>query len=100
LVRFYQSSFGPANAALVLTREIPEPEARRLAEKSFGRWRGTGAPIPPPPGGTRIPERVVIVDKTGSPQTMLLLAQQGVMRSDPDFAKLNVANQILGGLFS
>jgi zinc protease len=43
---------------------------------------------------------VVIVDKPTSPQTMVLLAQQGIMRSDPDFEKLDVMNQILGGLFS
>ncbi len=100
LVKFYESSFGPANAALVLAGDITEPEAKKLAEKSFGAWKGTGAPIPPPPAGTRIPERVVIVDKPGAPQTQILLAQQGVMRSDPDFEKLDVMNQILGGLFS
>ena len=100
LVKFYRSSFGPENAALVLAGDITEPEARKLAEKAFGAWKGAGTPIPPPPAGTRIPERVVIVDKPSAPQTMLLLAQQGVMRSDPDYEKLNVANQILGGLFS
>ena len=100
LVKFYQSSLGPANAALVLAGDITEAEARKLAEKSFGAWKGTGAPIPPPPAGTRIPERVVLVDKPGSAQTMLLLAQQGLTRSDADYEKLNVANQILGGLFS
>ena len=41
-----------------------------------------------------------MVDKPGSPSTQLLLAQVGVARSDPDYEKLNVMNQVLGGLFS
>jgi zinc protease len=100
LTQFYTGSFGPENAALVLAGDLDEAQAQRLAKAAFGTWKGSGTPIPPPTAGTRIPERVVIVDKPTSPQTMVLLAQQGVMRSDPDFEKLDVMNQILGGLFS
>ena len=100
LVKFYQGSFGPANAALILAGDITEAEAKKLAEKSFGAWKGTGTPIPPPPAGTRIPERVVIIDKPAAPQTQVLLAQQGITRSNPDYEKLDVMNQILGGLFT
>jgi zinc protease len=43
---------------------------------------------------------VLIVDKPGQPQTAVVVAQTGVTRSDPDFEKLKVMDQILGGLFS
>ena len=42
----------------------------------------------------------MIVDKPGAPQTQLLIGKLGLMRSAPDFEVLDVANQILGGLFS
>jgi len=100
LVRFYSSAFVPANAALMLAGDLTEAEARRLAEHSFGNWKGTGGALPPPPSGRRIPERVVIVDKPSSEQTTLLFAQEGVPRSNPDWEKLDVMNQILGGLFA
>jgi len=100
LDNFYRSSLGPENAALVIAGDLEEADARRLAQRAFGAWKGAGTPIPPPAAGTRIPEPVVIVDKPESPQTALIFAQQGVTRSDPDYEKLDVMNQILGGLFS
>jgi len=97
----YESHFRPDNAALVLAGDLKETEARRLAMAAFGGWRkGTG----PVPSATEpvspAPERVLIADKPGTPQTTLLVAQVGVQRSDPDHEKLYVMNQILGGLFS
>ena len=46
------------------------------------------------------PERVLIADKPGTPQTTLLVTQVWVQRSDPDYEKLEVMDQILGGMFS
>jgi zinc protease len=43
---------------------------------------------------------VVIVDKAGAPQTAVGVVQFGVPRSDPDYEKINVMNQVLGGLFA
>jgi zinc protease len=45
-------------------------------------------------------EKVLIVDKPNTPQTSVMVAQVGVARSNPDFERLNVMNQVLGGLFS
>jgi zinc protease len=99
LAGFYRTAFSPANAALVLAGDLSEPEARRLAARAFGQWQGTGKQPAVPGTGHPIPERVVIVDMPGSPQTALVAAQMGVARSDPDYEKLNVMNQVLGGLF-
>ena len=97
---FYGSSFTPANAALVLAGDLTEAEARSLATSAFGAWRGAGREAPRPPAGPAAPPRVVIVDTPGSPQTALLVGQMGLMRSDPDFEKINLMNTVLGGLFS
>jgi zinc protease len=100
LVNFWRTSYAPQNAALVLAGDISMDEAKSLAEKSFGKWRGTGTEVPRPPMGTPIPERVVIVDKTGAPQTAVAVAQIGMARNDPNYEKMNVMNQVLGGLFA
>jgi zinc protease len=100
LVAFWRNSYAPQNAALVLAGDLTLAEAKDLAEKSFGSWRGTGSESPRPAAGTSIPERVVIVDKSGAPQTAVGVAQFGVPRSDPDYERINVMNQILGGLFA
>ncbi len=99
--KLYATAFRPDNAALVLAGDLSEAEARRLASDAFGAWRSSsgGAPAPVPPI-TPAPERVLIADKPGTPQAILLVTQVGVQRSDPDYEKLDVMNQILGGLFS
>ena len=100
LAAFYRASYAPANAALVLAGDLTEAEARRLATQAFGGWSGQAVAVPAPPAPTSIPERVVLVDMTGAPQTAIGIVQLGVKRSDPDFERLNVMNTILGGLFS
>jgi len=100
LVNFYKSSYSPQNAALVLAGELTPSEAKKLAETGFGKWRGTGTEVPAPSAGQPIVERVVIVDKSGNPQTALAVAQIGMARNDPNYEKMNVMNQVLGGLFA
>jgi zinc protease len=100
LEKFYRAAYSPKNAALVLAGDLNLTEARRLAEGAFAGW--TGAEVSPvaPPAGTPVPDRVTVVDMPGTSQTALVCAQASVARSDPDYEKLNVMNQVLGGLFS
>ena len=100
LVNFHKAAYTPANSALVLAGDLTESEARRLASTAFGKWSGSGKPTPPAENMASAQERVLIVDKPATPQTMVYVAQVGVARSNPNFEKLNVMNQILGGLFA
>jgi zinc protease len=100
LVGFYSRAFTPANAALILTGDLTEAEARRLAEDSFGAWSGARTEARTLPSASSAPERVLIVDKPGAPQTYLMIGQVCVPRSDPDFERLDAMNQVLGGLFT
>jgi zinc protease len=99
-VKFYQAYYTPQNAALVLVGDLTESEAKKLATEALGSWSGPPTETPRPPQGTMISSRVVIVDKPGMPQTALRVVQLGLMRSDPDFERFDLANTILGGLFS
>ena len=99
--KLYKTYFRPDNAALILSGDLKEAEARRLAIAAFGGWRKAAGPVPGAVAAiVPAPERVLIADKPGTPQTTLLVAQLGVQRSDPDHEKLTVMNQVLGGLFS
>jgi zinc protease len=100
LESFYHATYGPNNAALVVVGDITEGDAKKLATDAFGGWKGQTTAATTPPAGTSANSRIVIVDKPGSPQTALLVGQMGVMRSDPDYEKLDVMNTVLGGLFS
>ena len=100
--KFWSDNYAPGNAALVIAGDITEADARTLGERYFGAWSATGAatgfhlpPLPPPP--TR---KIVIVDKPGAPQTALIAFGQGIPRSSPEYAAIDVMNSVLGGLFS
>ena len=102
LAKFWSDHYAPASAALVLVGDINEAEARKLGEQYFESWSAAGAapnaklpPMPAPP--TR---KIVIVDKPGAPQTALLAFGEGVPRSTPEYAAIDVMNSVLGGLFS
>ena len=97
---FYSSAFTPANAALVLTGDLSESEAKQLANQTFGQWKGSGAPPPLNAGRGSTPEKVLVVDRPNMPQTAVVVAQIGVERKNPDYEKLTVMNQVMGGLFS
>ncbi|TMQ59002.1 MAG: insulinase family protein [Candidatus Eisenbacteria bacterium] len=100
MIRFYQAYYTPQNAALVFVGDLTEAEAKKLANDALGTWTGPPTETPRPPQGNMINSRVVIVDKPGMPQTALRVVQLGLMRSDPDFERMDLANTILGGLFS
>ena len=100
--KLYQAAFSPKNAALVLAGDLSEAEARKLATDAFGKWSSEGRPPLPEPVAAvaSAAEKVLVVDKPNTPQTSVMVAQVGVARSNPDFERLNVMNQVLGGLFS
>ncbi len=102
LQTFWGSHYAPQNSALVLTGDISEAEARALADKYFKSWAAKGrlaatqTPATPPAPARRL----VIVDKPGAPQTAMAAFGLGLPRNTPQYAAVNVMNNVLGGMFS
>ena len=98
---FWSGHYGPQTSALVLTGDISEPEARAQAEKYFAAWKDQTAAATTSVAEPTAPERkIIIVDKPGAPQTVLIAFGLGAPRSTPDYASLTIMNDVLGGLFS
>jgi zinc protease len=100
LVKIWQHGYAPGNSALVLSGDLTPAEARQLAEKYFGDWKGASERHEPPPVSAKTTRSISIVDKPGAAQTFVFVAGLGVPRSTPDYVRLEVMNNILGGLFS
>ena len=101
LQAFWSAHYGPGDSALVMAGDVTEAEARRLAEKHFGAWTGAAkgaASLPPAPAAPA--QKVIIVDRPGSPQTALVAFGLGVPRSTPDLLALQLMNYTLGGSFA
>jgi zinc protease len=99
---FHRRYFGPKNAALIFAGDITLDEARNLAKQHFAKWRRS----------TRKPTKadakpvehkglsLHLVDRTGAPQTMMMLGRPLLKKGDPDEYALEIMNQVLGGMFS
>lgn len=102
---FWNRAADPGRATLIMTGDVTVAEARALAERHFGRWTPPAQPAVRPPASSvaappRPATRVILVDKPGAAQSVIMIGAPGVERSSPDYAALSVMNTLLGGSFS
>ena len=96
---------GPGNSTLLIAGDVSAPEARELAERAFGEWSGSAAPMPRAPGGTAASPtggalRVVLVNRPGATQTYIRFTAPGMAYDDPARVRAGLLNVILGGSFT
>lgn len=97
LVTFHRDWFAPNNALLAVVGDVTADDAFAGALKAFGSWERRELPAqrfvePPPP--TR---RIVVIDRPGSVQTEIRIANLGIPRKHPDYLPLDLAIRVLGG---
>jgi len=98
---YYQANYYPNNAAVVIAGDLTMDEAKTKLEKTFAGWKPGEVKrqtvLQPPP----IPKtKVLILDKPGAVQSILIMGNAGVQRSDPDYEALDVMNNAFGGQFT
>ena len=99
---FYDAHMRPNNSTLIVVGDVRAADLVAKLEKAFASWKpgqtpSLAASVAPPPrdrGG------IYVVDRPGSVQSVVLVAQVGVPRNTPDFFPLQVMNRILGGATS
>jgi zinc protease len=98
---WFASAYRPDLTTIVVVGDVTPDEAKASITKYFGGWKAQG-PKPsvyPPPVPTNKPATAV-VPATGRVQSSVQLVETtGLLRKDPDFAPLQVANAILSGGF-
>jgi zinc protease len=98
MVDFHRTRFVPDHALIAFAGDISLAEARTLVEAKLGGWKKAGVPKPtttqPPTPG---PAKVYLVARPNSVQTSLAVGTQSMVRTDPDYVPLTVANRVLGG---
>lgn len=99
--RFWSDNVGPKTAALLLAGDVTLEDARALAEKHFGRWRGSAKPSKPPAAPkARAGLQLVVVDVPGATQTQVRVGRPVLSAGDSDEPALIVLNAVVGGMFS
>lgn len=101
----WQRAADPRRATLILTGDVTTAEATAWASGHFGSWTA------PAGGAMKTPARlvaaaphpatrVILVDKPGAAQSVIMIGGPGVDRASPDYPAITLMNTIMGGSFS
>jgi zinc protease len=93
--------FRPDLTTIVVIGKVTPEQARTVVERYFGAWKAAGPkpetllpPVPPnKPSSSVVPNASRVQDEVTLAETL------GLVRANPDYYALNLANQVLGGAF-
>ena len=102
---FWARAADPRRATLYRVGDVTPAAARQLATQAFGGWKPPSAPVPlaPPTSVAEAPRpatHLVLVDKPGAVQSVIIIGAPGVARTSPDYPAIMVMSTLLGGSFS
>ncbi|MBI4816793.1 MAG: insulinase family protein [Deltaproteobacteria bacterium] len=96
-----RAMLNPNQSALIVSGDIDMAEAKRLAKKFLGKWRGAKQKDKAFDAVEAKPRsKVIVVEKASSPQTLVLLGRPIFGAGHPDQAALEVTDAMYGGVFS
>ncbi|MFZ5745735.1 MAG: M16 family metallopeptidase [Pseudomonadota bacterium] len=99
---FHDQWFRPETAKVFVSGNTSLAEVTKLLEASFADWKGPAGPAPTKNFNVPIPvqsERIVLVDRPASPQSLILAGKVLPVKGTDDLLTLRSANDILGGNF-
>lgn len=96
-VKFHRSKLVPNNAVLIVVGDVRYDDILTQAESLFSTWnRGEDvvANFPAPP--VRTNRKAYLVDRPGSAQSNIVIANSGITRTSPDYFPLMLMHTVLG----
>ena len=97
LLSFRESQFIPNNAAMIVIGDVEHESLMTRLEEFFGIWsaRALNEPgFPSPPH--RSSRSIYLVDRPGSAQSNIVIANEGIIRTSPDYFPMLLMHTILG----
>lgn len=97
LSEFHRSKFIPNNAVLLVAGDVEHDALLQRIESLFGGWQPGEVPgddFPAPP--KRTSRGAYVIDRPGSAQANIVIANSGITRTSPDYFPLLVMHTVLG----
>ncbi len=97
LIEFHRSKFIPNNAVLLVAGDVEHDSLLKRIESLFGSWQPGEVPgdeFPTPP--KRTARGAYVIDRPGSAQANIVIANTGMTRTSPDYFPLLVMHTVLG----
>jgi zinc protease len=97
LVRFRETTYIPNNAVFMVVGDVDRDATIAQIEKLFGEWKPGALPeLDLPPLPKRSARSVYVVDRPGSAQSNIVIANEGITRTSPDYFPMLLMHTILG----
>jgi len=97
LVRFRATTYIPNNAVFMVVGDVDRDEMIAQIEKLFADWQPGSLPhLDLPPLPKRSARSVYVVDRPGSAQSNIVIANEGITRTSPDYFPMLLMHTILG----
>lgn len=100
-VRFHRAKLVPNNAVFIVVGDVRYEEVVKRVESLFSTWqRGEDivANFPAPP--VRTSRKAYLVDRPGSAQSNIVIANSGITRTSPDYFPMMLMHTVLGATAS
>ena len=97
LVEFHRATFVPNNAVLFVAGDVQQNSILQQVENLFGGWQPgnvAGDDFPAPP--VRTSRAAYIIDRPGSAQANIVIANAGITRTSDDYFPLLLMHTVLG----
>ncbi|MGH9945295.1 MAG: M16 family metallopeptidase, partial [Pyrinomonadaceae bacterium] len=97
LTDFHRTKFVPNNAVLLVGGDFDRARMSARLEQLFGPWQPGAITMeshPPPP--SRASRAVYLVDRPGSAQSNIVVANAAITRTHPDYFPMLVMHTVLG----
>jgi len=97
LVDFHRRTFVANNAVLIITGDIKLDATTKRVDDLFGGWQpgiSTADNFPTPPARSK--RSAYVVDRPGSAQSNIIIANSGITRTSEDYFPMLVMHTILG----
>lgn len=103
LVNFHRTWIRPSNGTLYVVGDTTMKEVLPVLEKAFGKWKEDRRSLPQKNlANVALADsgRVIIVDKPGSPQSLILAGHIAPPTGSPENIAIGTMNDIIGGQFT
>jgi zinc protease len=96
-LRFRTSTFIPNNAVMIVAGDVERDSIVARVEQLLGKWKpGTVPDLNFPPLPKRVARIAYLVDRPGSAQSNIVIANQGITRTSPDYFPMLLMHTVLG----
>lgn len=96
-VKFHRSKFGPNGSVMIIVGDVRYDDVLRRVESLFSTWEQreelvTDFPAPP----ARTKRTAYVIDRHGSAQSNIVIANSGIIRTSPDYFPMLLMHTVLG----